>query len=223
MDGRLLRDRREPVRLLHARDHHAPGRAARSRPRRGDGRTSAARAPVPLHRLATIVEAAPTSRHIGSPRRVTSTRRRAGRRSRAARTQRVGPDVAAAAGGSPTTPRRPTRSVARARRRRVWVVGETVPRPGPRAGKVQGRRTTVGPRPGRSTCPPGDWARTLRTTWVEPAYLETDASWCAPGRRAGRRRWPTAARSAARRASPVAAARRPRRRARPTRARAVVA
>src|SRR5204863_2203068 len=29
--------------------------------------------------------------------------------------------------------------------------------------------------------PSGTWARTLRTTWVEPAYLELDASWCEPG------------------------------------------
>ena len=29
--------------------------------------------------------------------------------------------------------------------------------------------------------PPGDWAVRLRTTWVEPAYLELDASWCRPG------------------------------------------
>jgi CO/xanthine dehydrogenase Mo-binding subunit len=29
--------------------------------------------------------------------------------------------------------------------------------------------------------PPGDWDATLRTTWVEPAYLEPDASWCVPG------------------------------------------
>ena len=29
--------------------------------------------------------------------------------------------------------------------------------------------------------PEGDWAVRLRTSWVEPAYLETDASWCAPG------------------------------------------
>lgn len=28
--------------------------------------------------------------------------------------------------------------------------------------------------------PEGEWARTLRTTWVEPAYLEPDASWCEP-------------------------------------------
>jgi hypothetical protein len=29
--------------------------------------------------------------------------------------------------------------------------------------------------------PPGQWDVTLRTTWVEPAYLEPDASWCVPG------------------------------------------
>ena len=29
--------------------------------------------------------------------------------------------------------------------------------------------------------PPGEWDLTLRTTFVEPAYLEPDASWCVPG------------------------------------------
>ena len=29
--------------------------------------------------------------------------------------------------------------------------------------------------------PPGAWDLTLRTTFVEPAYLEPDASWCVPG------------------------------------------
>ncbi len=46
--------------------------------------------------------------------------------------------------------------------------------------KVQGRRS------GRPLAypvevPEGDWALTLQTTWVEPAYLEPDASWCRPG------------------------------------------
>jgi aerobic-type carbon monoxide dehydrogenase small subunit (CoxS/CutS family) len=27
----------------------------------------------------------------------------------------------------------------------------------------------------------GEWALTLATTWVEPAYIEPDASWCRPG------------------------------------------
>src|SRR5690606_18691089 len=61
-----------------------------------------------------------------------------------------------------------------------WVVGETLTEARARAGKVQGRRSTSGLR-WPIEVPPGDWVRTLRTTWVEPAYLEPDASWCAPG------------------------------------------
>ena len=48
------------------------------------------------------------------------------------------------------------------------------------AGKVQGRRTTIDLRH-PVDLPPGEWALTLRTTWVEPAYLEPDASWAVPG------------------------------------------
>ncbi len=29
--------------------------------------------------------------------------------------------------------------------------------------------------------PDHGWALTLQTTWVEPAYVEPDASWCVPG------------------------------------------
>jgi len=61
-----------------------------------------------------------------------------------------------------------------------WAVGETLADARAKAGKIQGRRTTATPSHPLSV-PPGEWARTLRTTWVEPAYLETDASWCAPG------------------------------------------
>ena len=61
-----------------------------------------------------------------------------------------------------------------------WVVGETVEAARRAAGKVQGRRTTVEPAPPIEV-PPGDWAAALRTSWVEPGYLETDASWCTPG------------------------------------------
>jgi hypothetical protein len=64
-----------------------------------------------------------------------------------------------------------------------WAVGETLSEARAAAaafGKVQGRRS------GAAVChpvevPPGDWAVTLRTTWVEPAYVELDASWCRPG------------------------------------------
>ena len=45
---------------------------------------------------------------------------------------------------------------------------------------MQGRRTTL-PLTWPLDVPPGDWVRTLRTTWVEPGYLEPDASWCEPG------------------------------------------
>jgi xanthine dehydrogenase small subunit len=64
-----------------------------------------------------------------------------------------------------------------------WVVAESLIDARARAGKVQGRRTTVDARApllGRMPpCPPG--AVRLATQWVEPAYLEPDASWCEPG------------------------------------------
>src|SRR5207248_3984396 len=61
-----------------------------------------------------------------------------------------------------------------------WAVGEALSDARRAAGKVQGRRTTAALRhPLR--VPDGDWDVTLRTTWVEPAYLELDASWCEPG------------------------------------------
>ena len=60
-----------------------------------------------------------------------------------------------------------------------WVVGETVHEARERAGKIQGRRTTLEPRYPLDL-PEGDWAATLQTTWTEPGYLETDASWARP-------------------------------------------
>jgi xanthine dehydrogenase small subunit len=47
------------------------------------------------------------------------------------------------------------------------------------ATKVQGRNSTM-PLVHPVAVPEGDWALTLQTTWVEPAYLEPDASWCRP-------------------------------------------
>lgn len=61
-----------------------------------------------------------------------------------------------------------------------WVLGETLAEARAASGKVQGRRTTA-PLDWPVDLPDGEWARTLRTTWVEPAYLEPDASWCEPG------------------------------------------
>jgi len=47
-------------------------------------------------------------------------------------------------------------------------------------GRVQGRNSTV-PLSHPVGPPPGPWALALQTTWVEPAYVEPDASWCRPG------------------------------------------
>ena len=51
-----------------------------------------------------------------------------------------------------------------------------------RAGKVQGRNSPAALRHPLAL-PAGEWDLCLRTTWVEPAYLEPDASWCRPGGR----------------------------------------
>ncbi len=61
-----------------------------------------------------------------------------------------------------------------------YAVGESMAEARRTAGKVQGRSTSLAlgyPVP----APPGDWAVSLMTTWVEPAYVEPDAAWCAPG------------------------------------------
>jgi xanthine dehydrogenase small subunit len=94
--------------------------------------------------------------------------------------QRVGRDVALGRGGFADDTAPDGALVAVPDGAGGWAVGETLAEAQERAGKVQGRRTTVPP--GHPIdVPVGDWVRTLRTTWVEPAYLETDASWCAPG------------------------------------------
>jgi xanthine dehydrogenase small subunit len=50
-------------------------------------------------------------------------------------------------------------------------------------GRIQGRNSTV-PLTAPVPLPVGDWSLTLQTTWVEPAYVEPDASWSRPGGRA---------------------------------------
>jgi len=50
-------------------------------------------------------------------------------------------------------------------------------------GRVQGRNSTV-PLTAPVPLPAGTWSLTLQTTWVEPAYVEPDASWSRPGERA---------------------------------------
>ena len=61
-----------------------------------------------------------------------------------------------------------------------WVVAETPAEARRLAGRVPGRRTTASWEPPLEV-PSGDWDVTLRTSWVEPGYLETDAAWCLPG------------------------------------------
>lgn len=60
-----------------------------------------------------------------------------------------------------------------------WAVGATLAEARAGAGKVQGRRSGQ-PLSYPVELPPGDWDITLQTTWVEPAYLEPDSSWCEP-------------------------------------------
>ena len=61
-----------------------------------------------------------------------------------------------------------------------WVLGASISDARATAGKIQGRSTTksVAPPIGIAWTPEGGVA--LATSWVEPAYLEPDASWCAP-------------------------------------------
>ena len=189
---RVRRDRRIAVRVLHAGHRHARvGRAGpRSRPRAG-------RAPVPVHRLAhglrrdprapTPAPSARTARDLDAAarraeleggvaqavrRRHPARRRALRRRHRAARRARRG-SAAARLGGRVG---RGGRDAMGGRR----VVGR-----GSRArpGKVQGRRTTVEERPPLFDALPALPAGGVRlaTSWVEPAYLEPDASWCEPG------------------------------------------
>jgi len=61
-----------------------------------------------------------------------------------------------------------------------WVISDTRAGALKAAAKVQGRRTTGSWGPPIAV-PPGEWAIELATSWVEPAYLETDAAWCEPG------------------------------------------
>jgi hypothetical protein len=47
------------------------------------------------------------------------------------------------------------------------------------SGRIQGRNSTF-PLTHPVALPEGEWALTLQTTWVEPAYVEPDASWSHP-------------------------------------------
>jgi xanthine dehydrogenase small subunit len=94
--------------------------------------------------------------------------------------QRVGPEVSLGRGGFADDSAPDDALVAVPDGAGGWAVGETLHDARRTAAKTQGRRTTVELRHPLEL-PAGDWAVTLQTAWVEPAYLETDASWCVPG------------------------------------------
>jgi xanthine dehydrogenase small subunit len=61
-----------------------------------------------------------------------------------------------------------------------WALGESVAEARQAAGQVQGRRSGHPPT-WPVAVPAGQWDLTLQTSWIEPGYLEPDASWCIPG------------------------------------------
>ena len=94
--------------------------------------------------------------------------------------QRVHPEVALGRGGFADDRAPADALVAVPDGHGGWTVAETLAEARTAAGKIQGRRTTATSSPPLNL-PIGDWDATLRTSWVEPAYLETDATWCEPG------------------------------------------
>lgn len=106
--------------------------------------------------------------------------------------QAVGPEVALGRGGFaddtaprgalvavPLPPGSEAESVEAAGMR--WVVAESLIEARVRAGKVQGRRTSIEERPPLPLPALPEGGVRIATGWVEPAYLEPDASWCEPG------------------------------------------
>jgi len=94
--------------------------------------------------------------------------------------QAVGPQVALGGGGFADDTAPADALVAVPDGRGGFCVAESLAEARAMSGKIQGRNTTVALHHPLEI-PPGDWALSLRTTFVEPAYLELDASWCEPG------------------------------------------
>ncbi len=94
--------------------------------------------------------------------------------------QMVGPDIALGRGGFADDSAPRGALVAVPDGTGSYAVAPTLAAARSLAGKVQGRRSTeplLHPVP----VPDGSWDITLQTTWVDPGYLEPDASWCGPG------------------------------------------
>ena len=192
LGGGLHRGGREPVRLLHAGDHHAlwplSKAAAVSPDDDAVGRALAAH----LCRCTgwqTIVDAArqvyrsaesgpPGAARASAPRDLDAAARRAALEG--GTPQRVGADVACGGGGFAEDTAPADALVAVPDGRGGFVVGASLGEARALAERVPGRNSTVALRHPLEI-PPGTWDLTLRTTFVEPGYLEPDASWCEPG------------------------------------------
>jgi hypothetical protein len=94
--------------------------------------------------------------------------------------QRVGPAVVLGDAGFADDGCPPDALVAVPDGQGGYAVAESLAEARAQAGKVQGRSTSLALHHPLAV-PPGPWALTLRTTYVEPAYVEPDASWCRPG------------------------------------------
>ncbi|MFT5530476.1 MAG: xanthine dehydrogenase small subunit [Candidatus Poriferisodalaceae bacterium] len=90
--------------------------------------------------------------------------------------QSAGPDVVVGRGGFADDGAPADAPVAVRNADGDWIVGATLAEARAASGKVQGRRTTLDASPPIGV-PPGDWDVTLATSWVEPGYLEPDATW----------------------------------------------
>ena len=130
------------------------------------------------HRMTDAPLGTETPVHLAGPRDLAAAGERATLEGHAP--QRVHPTVALGSGGFADDLAPPDALVAVPDGLGGWALAATLADARTKAGKVQGRRTTVEPRPPLAV-PEGDWVATLTTSWVEPAYLETDASWCVPG------------------------------------------
>lgn len=95
--------------------------------------------------------------------------------------QRVDPSVPLGGGGFADDTAPPDALVAVPAAGGGWSVADTLDEARRRAGKVQGRNAPAGLPPPLALPPLPPGGVRLATSWVEPAYLEPDASWCEPG------------------------------------------
>ena len=95
--------------------------------------------------------------------------------------QRAGADVVLGGGGFAADTAPAGTRVALATVDGDYVIAGSVAGAREAAAKIQGRNSTVPLRLPLDALEVDDAVLTLRTTFVEPAYVEPDASWCAPG------------------------------------------